>query len=102
MEISADTLNIMRKSGAVALSLVAAALAFNYLGVLPLSSVAAVILWIYLLGNAGLAMPLQYAQHRAKGRHCPKCGRELRIKHEYDCPDCGSWKLDASEPLKPL
>ena len=90
---TAKILNYMRKGGAFAIFLVAFGLFFNYYKVINLDNIPipglTVILWIYLIINAGIATPFHYLREKSQGNPpCPKCGKPLKMTPKFSCDNC--------------
>lgn len=99
---TAKILGYMRKGGAFAIFLVAFGLFFNYYEVINLDNIPfpglTLILWLYLIINAGIATPFHYIKERRENiSQCPKCGEPLRFIPEFHCPSCGKLKFEKNE-----
>ena len=84
----------INKAGAATILIVAFGLFLNYFDVIKLENISipglTVILWIYLLINAGVATPFHYLREKSQGTSpCPKCGKPLKMTPKFSCDNCG-------------
>ena len=92
--ITPRLMRYLNKSGAAVILIVAFGLFLNYFHVINHDNIPipglTVVLWIYLLINAGIATPFHYFKEKSgQNIFCPQCGKPLKITSKFSCDECG-------------